>query len=148
MQTIASNKRANHNYFISKKIEAGLVLTGSEVKSLRYNTGSIKESYIHEKKGELWLVNCFIKKYSASSDKDNNPTRDRKILITGKELNKIIGSINKEGMSIIPLILYFNNKGLVKITIGLGKGKKKYDKRATTKEREWRLKKDRILKKK
>jgi len=146
MQIIASNKGANYNYLISKKFEAGLVLTGSEVKSLRFNTGSIKESYIGEKNGELWLFNCFIKKYSSSSDFENNPTRERKLLITKKELNKIIGSINKEGMALVPITLYFNDRGLVKMTIGLGKGKKKYDKRSTTIEREWRIKKERLLK--
>ena len=147
MKIVASNKRANHDYLFSKKIEAGLVLTGSEVKSLRFNTGSIKESYIYEKNGELWLVNCFIKKYFSSSDIENNPTRDRKLLITKKELNKVIGSIKKDGISIIPINLYFNNKGLAKLTIGLGKGKKKYDKRALSKEKEWRLKQERLLKK-
>ena len=81
MQIIASNKRANHNYLFSKKIEAGLVLTGSEVKSLRFNTGSIKESYVLEKKGELWLTNCFIKKYSSSNNDVYNSTRSKKILV-------------------------------------------------------------------
>tara|TARA_Y100000590_G_scaffold85387_1_gene95472 strand:- start:1707 stop:2153 length:447 start_codon:yes stop_codon:yes gene_type:complete len=147
MQIIASNKRANHDYLFSKKIEAGIVLTGSEVKSLRFNTGSIKESYIYEKNGELWLVNCFIKKYFSSSDSENNPTRDRKLLITKKELNKVVGMVKKEGMSVIPINLYFNNKGLAKLTIGLGKGKKKYDKRAISKENDWRIMQNRLLKK-
>ena len=84
MQIIADNKKANFNYFISEKIEAGLVLTGSEVKSLRINTGSIKESFINENNGELWLTNCFIKKYLSSNEPDNNPTRERKLLITKK----------------------------------------------------------------
>ena len=148
MKIIASNKRANHNYFISSKIEAGIVLTGSEVKSLRLNTGSINESYIQDKNGELWLINCFIKKYSSSSDQENNPTRERKLLVNKKELNRLIRAQNKNGMTIIPINLHFDNKGLAKITIGLGKGKKKYDKRAAIKEKEWGIKQQRLLKKK
>tara|TARA_B100001029_G_C14620100_1_gene213637 strand:+ start:47 stop:493 length:447 start_codon:yes stop_codon:yes gene_type:complete len=147
MQIIAANKRASYNYSIISKIDAGIVLYGSEVKSLRINTGSIKESYINEKNGELWITNCFIKIYSASSYDNKNPTRERKLLLSKKELNKIIGSIKKEGMSIIPLCLYFNKKGLAKLTIGLAKGKRKQDKRAAIKEKEWNIKKLRILKK-
>ena len=148
MQTIAANKKANHNYLIKEKYEAGLVLTGAEVKSLRVNTGSIKESYIMEKGGQLWLTNCYIKKYSSSIEKENNTTREKKILVNKKELNKIIGSSKKEGMSVIPLLLYFNDKGLAKLSIGLGKGKKKYDKRSAIKSREWAINKQRIEKNK
>ena len=148
MQTIATNKRANYNYLIKKKFEAGLVLTGPEVKSLRVNTGSINESYIIEKGGELWLTNSYIKKYSSSIEKENNPTREKKILVKKKELNIIIGSSKKEGMSVIPLFLYFNDKGFVKLTIGLGKGMKKYDKRSAIKTKEWAIKKQRLEKNK
>jgi len=146
MQVIAANKKANHNFLIKEKYEAGLVLTGSEVKSLRVNTGSIKESYVLEKKGELWLTNCYIKKYSSSTNTSSNSTRSRKILVNRRELNKIIGLSRKEGMTIIPLLLYFNNKGLAKLSIGLGKGKKKYDKRAAIKSKEWNIKKQRLEK--
>ncbi len=146
MQIIADNKKANFNYFISEKIEAGLVLTGSEVKSLRINTGSIKESFINENNGELWLTNCYIKKYTSSSDIENNATRQRKILVNKKQLNKIIGALKKDGITIVPLIMYFNEKGLVKLTIGLAKGKKKADKRAVIKDKEWNIKKQRLLK--
>ena len=146
MQTIATNKKANHNYLIKEKFESGLVLTGAEVKSLRVNTGSIKESYVLEKGGQLWLTNCYIKKYSSSIEKENNPTREKKILVNKKELNRIIGSSKKEGISVIPLLLYFNDKGLAKLTIGLGKGKKKYDKRSALKSREWAINKQRIEK--
>ena len=148
MQTISTNKKANYNYLIKEKFEAGLVLTGAEVKSLRVNTGSIKESYIMEKGGELWLTNCYIKKYSPSIGKGNNFTREKKILVNKKELNKIIGSSKKEGMTVIPLILYFNDNGLAKLSIGLGKGKKKYDKRSAIKSKEWAIKKQRIEKNK
>jgi SsrA-binding protein len=146
MKIIANNKRANYDYEISLKINSGLVLTGSEVKSLRNNSSSIKEAYIEEKNGELWLNNCFIKKYHSSSDKENNPTRQRKLLISKKELNKLIGSLNKEGLTIVPISMYFNDNGLVKLNIGLGKGKKKYDKRQSEKLKDWNKNKQRLLK--
>ena len=146
MKIIANNKRATYDYNISIKIDSGLVLTGSEVKSLRNNSSSIKEAYVEEKGGELWLCNCFIKKYNSSSDKENNPTRQRKLLISKKELNKLIGSIKKEGFTIVPISMYFNDKGLVKLNIGLGRGKKKYDKRQSEKLKDWNKNKQRLLK--
>ena len=149
MQIIAENKKANHDFLIEEKFDAGLVLTGSEVKSLRINTGSIKESYVLEKKGELWLTNCFIKKYSSSINSDvYNSIRSKKILVNKRELNKIIGLSKKNGMTIIPLLLYFNDKGIAKLSIGLGKGKRKYDKRAVIKSKEWNIKKQRLEKNK
>ena len=107
MQIIAANKKAFHDYLIGDKFEAGLVLTGPEVKSLRINTGSIKESYTIEKDGELWLTNCHIKKYSSSKDVENSTTRERKILVKKTELNKIIGASRREGMTVVPIKLYF-----------------------------------------
>ena len=145
MKIIANNKKANHDYFINEKFEAGIVLTGSEVKSLRINTGSIKESYITDKEGELWLTNCYIKKYS-SSNENSDTNRDRKLLVSKKELNKILGASKKEGMTIVPIILYFNNKGLAKLTIGIAKGKKKQDKRHSIKDKEWGIKQQRLVK--
>tara|TARA_B100000427_G_C15042268_1_gene391684 strand:- start:73 stop:522 length:450 start_codon:yes stop_codon:yes gene_type:complete len=145
MKIIANNKKANHDYFINEKFEAGLVLTGSEVKSLRVNTGSIKESYIIDKQGELWLTNCYIKKYS-SSNESSDTNRDRKLLVSKKELHKILGASKKEGMTIVPIILYFNTKGLAKLTIGIAKGKKKQDKRHSIKDKEWGIKQQRLIK--
>ena len=145
MKIIANNKKANHDYFINEKFEAGLVLTGSEVKSLRVNTGSIKESYITDKQGELWLTNCYIKKYS-SSNESSDTNRDRKLLVSKKELHKILGASNKKGMTIVPIILYFNTKGLAKLTIGIAKGKKKQDKRHSIKDKEWSIKQQRLVK--
>ena len=145
MKIIANNKKANHDYFINEKFEAGLVLTGSEVKSLRVNTGSIKESYIIDKQGELWLTNCYIKKYS-SSNESSDTNRDRKLLVSKKELHKILGASKKEGMTIVPIILYFNSKGLAKLTIGIAKGKKKQDKRHSIKDKEWGIKQQRLVK--
>ena len=148
MQIIAVNKKANYDFLIEEKFDAGLVLTGSEVKSLRVNTGSIKESYVLEKKGELWLTNCFIKKYSSSNNDVYHSTRSKKILVNKRELNKIIGLSRKDGMTIIPLLLYFNDKGFAKLLIGLGKGQRKYDKRALIKSKEWNIKKQRLEKNK
>ena len=146
MKIIANNKRATYDYNISLKINSGLVLTGSEVKSLRSHSCSIKEAYVEEKNGELWLNNCFIKKYHASSDKEDNTTRLRKILISKKELNKLISSIKKDGFTIVPISMYFNEKGLVKLNIGLGRGKKNYDKRQSQKLKDWKKSKERMLK--
>ena len=145
MKIIANNKKANHDYFINEKFEAGIVLTGSEVKSLRINTGSIKESYITDKEGELWLTNCYIKKYS-SSNESSDTNRDRKLLVSKKELHKILGASKKEGMTIVPITLYFNTKGLAKLTIGVAKGKKKQDKRNSIKDKEWGIKQQRLIK--
>ena len=148
MQKIAVNKKATYNFQIKEKYEAGIVLTGAEVKSLRVNTGSIKEAYIAEKNRELWIINFYIKKYASSNKASYNPLKERKILVKKRERNKLIGSIKKEGMTIVPLLLYFNNKGIAKISIGLGKGKRKYDKRASIKSREWKIKKQRLEKNK
>ena len=146
MKIIADNKNANYNYSVSNKIEAGIVLTGPEVKSLRINTGSIRGSYIIEQKGELWLSNSFIKKYQNSNDKNYDPSRNRKLLVTKKEFNKISGSIKQGGLTIIPLSLYFSDKGLAKLSCGIAKGKKKIDKRESIKQRDWNIKKQRLLK--
>ena len=146
MKIVAANNRANYNFSVSNKIEAGIVLTGSEVKSLRINTGSIRGSYIIEQKGELWLSNSFIKKYQNSNDKNYDPSRNRKLLVTKKEFNKISGSIKQGSLIIIPLSLYFSEKGLAKLSCGIAKGKKKIDKRETIKQRDWNIKKQRLLK--
>ena len=146
MKIIAANNRANYNFTISNKIDAGIVLTGSEVKSLRNNTGSIRGSYIIEQNGELWLSNAFIKKYQNSIDTNYDPNRNRKLLVTKKEFNKISGSIKQGGFTIIPISLYFSDKGIAKLTCGIAKGKKKIDKRQSIKQRDWNIKKQRLLK--
>ena len=109
MKIIAANKKANFNFTISNKIEAGIVLTGAEVKSLRINTGSIRGSYIIEHNGELWLSNSFIKKYQNSNENNYDPSRNRKLLVTKKEYDKISGSIKQGGFTIIPVSLYFSD---------------------------------------
>ena len=146
MKIIATNKKATFDYQISLKLDAGIVLTGPEVKSLRNNSPSIKESYIENNKGELWLCNFYIKKYESSNEKDNNPTRKRKLLLNKKELNKVLGSIKREGFSVVPINIYFSEKGYAKLNIGLGKGKKKFDKRETQKIKDWNKTKQRLLK--
>ena len=146
MKIIASNNRATYNFTISNKIEAGIVLTGSEVKSLRINTGSIRGSYIIEQNGELWLSNSFIKKYQNSNENNYDPSRKRKLLVTRREFDKISGSIKQGGFTIIPLSLYFSDKGYAKLSCGIAKGKKKIDKRESIKQRDWNIKKQRLLK--
>ena len=146
MKIVATNKRASYDYSISQKLDAGLVLTGSEVKSLRNYTSSIKESFVQYIENELWLCNCFIKNYESSSQKENNPTRKRKLLLNKKEINKILGFVKKDGYSIVPITIYFNDTGYVKLNIGLGKGKKKYDKRESKKLKDWNKAKQRLLK--
>ncbi len=146
MKIIAANKKANFNFTISNKIEAGIVLTGAEVKSLRINTGSIRGSYIIEQNGELWLSNAFIKKYQNSNENNYDPSRNRKLLVTKKEYDKISGSIKQGGFTIIPLSLYFTDKGFAKLSCGIAKGKKKIDKRDSIKQRDWNIKKQRLLK--
>ena len=146
MKIIATNKKAVFDYQISQKLDVGVVLTGSEIKSLRNNSPSIKESYIENVGGELWLCNCHIKKYESSNEKFHDPTRKRKLLLNKKELNIFLGSIKKEGFSIVPINIFFNNKGLAKLNIGLGKGKKKFDKRETQKLKDWNKTKQRLLK--
>ena len=146
MKIIAANNRANFNYIISNKIEAGIVLTGSEVKSLRINTGSIRGSYIIEQNGELWLSNSFIKKYQNSNENNYDPSRNRKLLVTKREFDKISGSIKQGGFTIVPLSLYFSDKGFAKLSCGIAKGKKKFDKRESIKLKDWTIKKQRLLK--
>ncbi len=146
MKIIATNKKATFDYQISSKLDAGIVLTGPEVKSLRNNSSSIKEAYIENNDGEMWLCNCHIKKYESSNEKDHNPIRKRKLLLNKKELNKILGSVRRDGFSVLPISIYFNDKGLVKLNIGLGKGKKKFDKRETQKIKDWNKTKQRLLK--
>ena len=146
MKIIAANNRANYNFLVSNKIEAGIVLTGPEVKSLRINTGSIRGSYIIEQNGELWLSNSFIKKYQNSNENNYNPSRNRKLLVTKREFDKISGSIKQGGFTIIPLSLYFSDKGFAKLLCGIAKGKKKIDKRESIKQRDWNIKKQRLLK--
>ncbi len=147
MQIIANNKKAFFQYFILEKIEAGIQLTGDEVKSIRTGKASIKEAYAETKKGQLFLVNSDIAAYEKSSNYSKlDAKRSRKLLLHKKEISRLQGKIEKEGMTIIPLKIYFNKRGLVKIEIAIAKGKKLYDKREDKKKKDWNIQKKRLLK--
>lgn len=137
-QPIAVNKRARFDYFLENIIEAGIQLTGSEVKSLRSGHASIAEAYVGVKDGELFLLNANIQEYKmANTLASHAPTRPRKLLLHKKEVEKFIGAIRREGYTVIPTRMYFNGRNTAKIEIALGKGKKEHDKRATEKKRDW-----------
>jgi SsrA-binding protein len=146
LKIISHNRKARYNYSFKEIYEAGIVLSGSEVKSLRAGKISITESYAFDHNGEIFLVNSNIPSYKESSYNDHNPTRNRKLLLNKKEINKLIGRINREGFTLIPTKIYFK-KGKAKIEIGVAKGKKEYDKRQTKKTREWNRDKARIFRK-
>jgi|SRR6266852_5569096 SsrA-binding protein len=141
---IAQNRRARHDYLIEETLEAGLVLAGTEVKVLRKGGVSITESYAAEREGELYLMNANIPQYP-SARVNHDPRRPRKLLVRRKELNKLMGAVTRDGMTLIPLGLYFSDRGIAKIELGLAKGKRKADKRAAEKERDWKRDKGRIL---
>ncbi len=143
---IAVNRQARHDFFIEETYEAGLVLEGWEVKSLRAGRVNLKESYVLIKEGEAWLFGAHISPLaSASTHIQPDPTRTRKLLLNKQELNKLIGLVERRGYTLVPLKLYWK-KNLVKLEIGLAKGKKLYDKRAVAKERDWQREKQRLIK--
>ena len=143
---IAENRKARYNYEIKEKIQAGIILTGTEVKSLRLGKANISESYASDTNGKLFLINSNIPMYEAASNFNHEPTRQRELLVSKKERNKLLGLIKKEGVTLVPLSLYFNNKGFAKLDIGIAKGRKKEDKRESIKLRDWNRQKSRILK--
>jgi SsrA-binding protein len=141
---IAENRKARHEYAIEEKIEAGLVLLGSEVKSLRNGRASIAESYAGENKGRLVLFNANIPIYEPARV-NHEPKRPRELLVKMRERNRMLGLIRREGMTLVPLVMYFNDRGVAKIQIGLAKGRKKQDKRQADKDRTWNRDKARLL---
>ena len=143
---ICLNRKASFNYFFIELLEAGIVLKGSEVKSLRDGKGSIADSYAVDNNGELFLINSHIPLYRQSSYNNHDPKGDRKLLLNRKEINKLIGRINQDGLTLIPTKLYFS-KGKVKVEIAVAKGKKLYDKRQVKKTRDWNKEKARLLSK-
>ena len=143
---ICLNRKASFNYYFKELYEAGIVLKGSEVKSLRIGKGSIADSYAVDNNGELYLINSHIPLYRQSSYNNHDPKGDRKLLLNKKEINKLIGRINQEGLTLIPTKLYFL-KGKVKVEIAVAKGKKLYDKRQVKKTRDWNREKARLLSK-
>lgn len=147
-RTIADNRKASFLYEIEDFFDAGIVLTGSEIKSVRQNKINIKESYVSPEFGEIFLINSNIPKYQNSIVENYNPKRKRKLLLSKKEINKLFAATKRKGMTIVPIKMYFNKKGLAKIEIGVGKGKKIHDKREVKKTRDWERKKSRLLKNK
>ena len=145
-KVIAENRRARYDYAIEEDLEVGIVLTGSEVKSLRQNTSNIAESYAAVDEGELWLVNSYIAPYAQAKTWGHEERRRRKLLASKRELSKMWNATQRQGMTLVPLVMYFNDRGIVKLKIGIAKGKKVADKRETSAKRDWNRQKQRILK--
>ena len=143
---VAENRRARYDYDIGETIEAGLVLTGTEVKSLRLGKAQITESYASPENGELWLINAHIPEYLQANRFNHEERRPRKLLVSRKQLATLDREVSRAGNTVVPLKLFFNDKGYAKVLIGLGKGKKNYDKRETERNRDWNRDKSRIMK--
>ncbi len=143
-KVIAENRRARFDYAIEDDLECGIALSGSEVKSLRTTSANIAESYAAVEQGELWLVNSYIAPYDRAMF-GHEERRRRKLLVSKKELSRLWNATQRQGMTLVPLVLYFNHKGIAKLKIGIGKGKKTQDKRATEARRDWNRQKQRLL---
>lgn len=143
-KVLSENRRARYDYAIEDDIECGIILSGSEVKSLRENSANIAESYAAVEDGELWLVNSYIAPYKRAMFA-HEERRRRKLLVSRKELSRLWSDTQRKGMTLVPLVLYFNHKGLAKIKLGIAKGKKNHDKRATEAKRDWGRQKQRLL---
>lgn len=145
---VAENRKARFNYDIEERLEAGIQLTGSEVKSLRTGKANIAESYASDDGGEIYLINAHIAEYAQARRDGHAPTRPRKLLLHKREINKLLGAIQRQGMTLVPLRLYFNARGIAKVELGLARGKKIHDKRDTEKKRDWERQKGRLLREK
>jgi SsrA-binding protein len=141
---VAQNRRARHDYHIESTLEAGMLLAGTEVKVLRKGLASINEAYATERDGDLYLVNAHFPEYP-SARFNHEPGRPRKLLLRRREINRLMGAIKREGITLVPLAIYFNARGFAKLELGLAKGKRKADKRETEKQRDWQRQKARIL---
>lgn len=145
-QTVADNRRARFDYHLDEKIEAGIMLTGTEVKSLRLGQCSLNEAFVDVRGGALWLINAHIPEYQqAGRHLQHAPKRQRKLLLRQKQIDQLTGAVTREGFTIIPTRLYFNARGKAKLEIALAKGKKLHDKRETSKKRDWGREKARIM---
>lgn len=144
--TVAENRRARFDYEVLDTLEAGIVLTGTEVKSLRSGKAQITESYVSPEDGELWLINANIPEYLQGNRFNHDEKRRRKLLVSNKELARLARGVERSGNTIVPLKLYFNDRGTAKLLIGLAKGRKNYDKRDVQKDRDWARDKQRLLK--
>jgi len=142
---VAENRRARYDYFLDDKFEAGIMLTGTEVKSLRFGSGAIAESYAEVKDDEVWLINANIPEWSHGNRYNHTPTRPRKLLLSRRQINKLHAAVMRKGMTIVPLSIYFNSKGRAKLELALAKGKKAPDKRATEKDRDWKRQQGRLM---
>jgi SsrA-binding protein len=145
VKVVAENRRARYDYFVEEKFEAGIELRGTEVKALRTGEGSIAESYAMVEGEEVWLVNSSIPQYGNRGYADHEPRRRRRLLMRGREIAKLHGAINRQGLTLIPLSIYFNSKGRAKIELALARGKKVHDKRETIKERDWKREQGRVM---
>lgn len=143
-KVVAENRRARYDYAIEDDLEAGIILSGSEVKSLRQNTSNIAESYAEVRDGELWLINSYIAPYERAMF-GHEERRRRKLLVSRKELARLWNETQRKGMTLVPLVLYFNHRGIAKLKLGIAKGKKTADKRATEAKRDWQRQKARLL---
>src|SRR5436853_5932299 len=141
----ALNRRARYDYLIEDTLEAGLVLHGTEVKSLRQGGASIAEAYADEQSGELFLVDAHIPEYKASSRFNHEPKRPRKLLLHKKQVNRLLGAIRREGVTVVPLAIYFNERGRAKVELGVAHGKKKADRRQAERDRDWQRNKARLM---
>ncbi|MDI2113748.1 SsrA-binding protein SmpB [Commensalibacter nepenthis] len=145
---VAKNRKATFNYSIIEKIEAGIMLKGPEVKSLRHGRATINESFAGERDGEIWLFNSYIPEYQGGVFSKFDPRAPRKLLLHQKQINKLLGAITREGMTLVPLDIFFNSRGIAKVSLGLGQGKKKTDKRQAIADRDWKRDKARLLRNK
>ena len=144
-KTVAENRRARFDYFIEETFEAGIALSGTEVKSLRFGEGSITEAYAEVRDGECWLINANIPEFSHGNRFNHEPKRPRKLLLHPREIEKMIGAVERKGMTLVPLSVYFNSRGRAKVELALAKGKQVHDKRQTMKDRDWQRDKARLL---
>jgi SsrA-binding protein len=145
-KTVAENRRARFEYFVEERFEAGIQLAGTEVKSLRYGEGSIAESYATVDGEEVWLINSHIPEYSHGNRLNHEPRRPRKLLLKSREIAKLQGAVARQGLTLVPLSIYFNGSGRAKVELALARGKKVHDKRETMKERDWKREQQRLLK--
>ena len=142
---VAENRKARYEYFIDEVVEAGIALAGTEVKALRQGEGSIAESYAELKDGQMWLVNANIPEFSHGNRHNHEPKRPRKLLMHAKQISEFNGAVTRQGMTVIPLMIYFNDRGRAKVELALAKGKKLHDKRETEKTRDWKRDAARIM---
>ena len=141
----AENRRARHDYAILDTIEAGVVLAGTEVKSLRAGRANLADAFAGQQQGELYLFNAYIPEYQVKTAFTHETRRARKLLVHKKEMHKLLGAVTREGMTLVPLAIFFNDRGIAKVRLGLAKGRKLHDKRAAEKERDWQREKARVL---